>query len=301
MREDPSYDDKIKDLVDWLRAKGGMTPQWILTHEAKDLKQLSDKSTLRSALDDALKTAAGPILRPRSGPVLPVVRMAPAPVAVAVSSTSAVSVAVARDVKDPVRSPAPIVPEHSAAVLKHAEKWKLVRITDIPAGPPGEYKIDPQDAMTVQVLRAAASGRVLKDLAADKSVTKATVVKTPEFWIQVGRLLSVQKEPMGRCFSCAGLAAYTLVMDPYFDGFEICVMGAPRYDHHFLCFGPPGTIKAKTGYAIDIWQGNLDKTFKYLEPMSTFKYLSLGSEVFATLAPKDRTKHREYAKTPDKD
>lgn len=116
-----------------------------------------------------------------------------------------------------------------------------------------------------------------------------------DYWVKLGE--KALKAEYGRCFSCAGVAIYSMVMNPKFDGKVLESVGAPEYDHHFVLVGrtavgttdPPGDDEL----VVDIWQANQSGDSP-VTPWKNFTYNKATKlKVFCVLRPEDRSALRE--------
>jgi hypothetical protein len=126
-----------------------------------------------------------------------------------------------------------------------------------------------------------------------------------DYWVELGR--RAKNAEYGRCFTCAGVAVHSLVMNPAFDRLTIESVGAVGYDHHFVLVGRTGgevgsaTPPAMDSKAlvIDVWQANQGGT----PPATTWADFTYNKEtelkVFSVMRPQDRAALRkrcmEYA------
>ena len=122
-----------------------------------------------------------------------------------------------------------------------------------------------------------------------------------EYWIELGRLIMKSKKKVGRCFSCSGIAVYTLVKEREHDNWVILVVGNPSRDHYFVLVGASlEAIRAKDGYVIDIWDGNLCGT-PPVHPIKGFKYMDKHVIPCCIIMPEDREKLRAFIRDRESD
>jgi hypothetical protein len=120
-----------------------------------------------------------------------------------------------------------------------------------------------------------------------------------DYWVELGR--RAKSADVGRCFSCAGVAVQSLVMNPAFDGQTIESVGAVSYDHHFVLLGRTGLEVGSTSppgmdskvLVIDVWQANQGED----PPAVTWENFTYNSEtalkVFSVMKPGDRQALRD--------
>ena len=194
-------------------------------------------------------------------------------------------------------SPAPRYQEVYDKAKSYKEVWDQIEISDIPTGAPGVYEHTKNDLYTTSA-KGAAQAHAIAGTGCDMSA----VGQKPEYWIKLGQLTI--NNGVGRCFSCAAVAAYTLVKDPAFDAFIIDVAGSAAYDHHFVVLSSSGarvgktkTIWPESSIAIDIWQGNLSK-ISHVFLWKNYQYKGTSgsdNKLFASLKPENRQAHRALA------
>ncbi|MEW6518190.1 MAG: hypothetical protein AB1461_02140 [Thermodesulfobacteriota bacterium] len=177
---------------------------------------------------------------------------------------------------------------------KHAVTWANLTVTDLPTGEPGKYKLI-QGFSDVDNVKGSA-------IAWTTSTTKCAANKVesqPHYWLKLGSMASKpqrsgDRKRYVRCFSCAAIAAYTLVKDHDFDDVDIAVVGAPDYDHYFVVVGDLERIKQNKfagAQAVDLWQHNLDKKSKAVNDLDGFIYVKRGFTIFCEFPSDQRRVH----------
>jgi hypothetical protein len=164
-----------------------------------------------------------------------------------------------------------------------AKGWQCIQITDLPTNRPGIYNSVGNDAQTLNLRLFATIG--LGDKMKDKNYDAQ---KEPSYWINLGRLVKMKRE--GRCFSCAGVAVYDLVLSEAWDDMEITVGGSGDFDHCFVKIS-----RAKTSFALDIWQSNINKDYSYVYGWNNYLYTK-GFKELCKFTPGERESHRSLAK-----
>lgn len=264
---DSRFDDELCAAIDWFLGRSDVEFSYVIP-----FARLKITSALYVQLTSHLVSADPPELKPVVvRPTRTTTRHAPRQSTVRVVATPVVAT--------------PVVATSSSSlplqILRYQDTWKNIKITDIPTGRHGRYEHTADDWVTNQQ-KAAAAGVVEIQMG-----IKGKTLQTPEYWIELGRIVHVSKK--GRCFSCAGAAACTLTQDVYFDNYELVIMGNPKYDHYFVCLGSSvGEIKSGLGTAVDIWQANLSGAADAYakSPAKDFMYWK-GAE-FICMIPKDQ-------------
>lgn len=167
-----------------------------------------------------------------------------------------------------------------------------------------------QDGAMADLVDQAIDTEVEKIIDLTANMQKAKQVEAGQmaqgdYWAEVGRL--AKSSDFGRCFSCAGIAIYTFVMNPAFDGLTIESVGAVTYDHHFVLVGRTGDAGSTTPpdedskvLVVDVWQANQGGT----PPATAWSDFTYNKEtqlkVFCVMRPDERKDLRErceeYAK-----
>jgi hypothetical protein len=256
------YDDELSAAVRWLLGQS----ETQFYYKGVGLKQLKVDSSLYSYLNEELeKASSGPELKPK----------------IIVTQTKTV------EKKEKKKEKKKETKKNVLSLLKrHSKEWSGIEITDEPTDKPGVYKYTEKDKQTTNIKGSAAVK--LKDKVAYNEITEA-----PEYWAELGRL--VAKHKFGRCYSCAALAVYTLVMDTSYDDLLIAVVGNEAFDHQFVVVGTESDISEQKGYAIDIWQSNVDGKTPFVMPVNENIY-SKGAKLACVLHPEDRAKVRDFVK-----
>lgn len=146
---------------------------------------------------------------------------------------------------------------------------------------------------------AEVTARVLKEVSLRKGrFLEDNQMAEGDYWVELGKM--GEKSGHGRCFTCAGIAVKSLVMNPAFDALTIESVGAVNYDHHFVLVGRKGgAVGSKTPpgptsdvLVVDIWQGNLGAD----PPVRKWKDFTYKGEtelrVFSVMKPEDREELR---------
>lgn len=201
---------------------------------------------------------------------------------------------------NPYRAEAISAATHSGRdkYAKHTATWANLTVTDIPTNVPGKYTLV-QGFSDVDTVKGSA-------IAWAKLQTKCDAEKVesyPEYWIKLGSMASKaqrsgDRKRYVRCFSCAAIAAYTLVKDRDFKEVDIAVVGSQAYDHYFVVVGDLQRIKQKKfsgAKAVDLWQHNLNKSSKAVNDLQGFTYAKLGFEIFCEFPSNQRTLHAGIA------
>lgn len=268
------YEDELLAAVTWLIGQSA-TP---FNYKGLRLDPLKSDSALATYLgEEFAKVDRAPNLRPRPTTSTTSSR--------ATSSTTGRTTDVPKKTtpKTPVsRSSAP---RYLSSLARHARDWAGIEITDIPTDTPGVYKYTKNDQQTTTMKGTAAAKLAMTH-------KKKDIVDLPEYWAELGRLVS--KHRMGRCYSCAALVVYTLVMDPTYDELVIAVMGNVDYDHQFVLIGTMAEVESKKGYVIDIWQSNLDKVTPQVLPLNECRYTQGNVQLACLLHPDDRATVRAF-------
>lgn len=272
---DSRFDDELRGAIDWFLGRSDVEFSYVIA-----FARLKSTSALYAQLTSHLATADPPELKPVVvRPTRTTTRPVPRQSTVRVVST-------------------PVVATSSSSlplqILRYQDTWKNIKITDIPTGRHGRYEHTADDWVTNQQ-KAAAAGVVEIQMG-----IKGKTLQTPEYWIELGRIVHVSKK--GRCFSCAGAAVCTLTQDVYFDNYELVIMGNPKYDHYFVCVGSSaGEIKSGLGTAIDIWQANLEGAADAYakSPAKTFMYWK-SAEIICVIPKDQRQGLRDFIKKREK-
>jgi len=104
-----------------------------------------------------------------------------------------------------------------------------------------------------------------------KTINRRSPQAQPVFWARLG--FDTLVKGYGRCLHNAGVAFFTLCLDPAYDGLVIESVGNPDVDHHFLVIGrhTPGKLRAAGtepedidalgagGFCLDNWEANCDQ------------------------------------------
>lgn len=299
------YDDRLKEAVDWFLGNSFVPFNYVYEFNA-----LKTDSALYKKLTAELATADAPILRPPQSPSVvshvprpaPVRRRiqsvlpSPPPSSSGASSSSTVVPVVPR--AHPAPSPAPVTTARrrdaeaprELPFARHFAEWAKVEITDIPTGEHGVYESAPEDFQTINQ-RGGAQMVTQKVHSLGK---KDDVKPFPEYWIELGRSISRSKKKVGRCYSCAGVVAHTLVCEREYDNLVIAIVGNPKRDHYFVLVGESmEAISASDGWAIDIWDGNLNKR-PPVHPIKQFVYMKGGVKPCCVILPDDRVSLRAF-------
>ncbi len=191
-----------------------------------------------------------------------------------------------------VAPPQPVV--HGNAFQAHSAEWRNLTVTDKPVanwnGEGPRYKLE-KGFNFVDMAKGSAIAWTTK-----KTGCHAKDVEShPEYWLKLGRMASKpnrsDKKKYVRCFTCAAIAAYTLVKDPQFNGDDIAVVGSSDYDHYFTVVGDLSKIKRGNyagAKAIDLWQGNMKGAS--VNNLQGFVYTQ-GMEVLCEFSKNRRTAH----------
>ena len=288
------YDDDLEACVNWLIGQSDHQ----FSYKAFPLSALKADSLLYKHLNTEIgKATAGPSRRPVSRVTSTTVRQSssasssssvrvPSSSARAVTASATVTVVEAPKRVQPLVVASSSVPSYLSLLKRHHEEWSKIEITDIPTATPGIYKYTEKDKQTNNLKLMAAL---------NVKAAKGEITEQPLYWAQLGKL--VAKHRFGRCYSCAGLAVYTLVMDPSYDKLIIAVVGNSDYDHQFVVVGTESEVGNKTGYVIDIWQTNLDngKT-PFVMPHAECVYSKGTTKLACVLFPDDRASLRSALK-----
>lgn len=269
--DESPYDDRLIRAIDWLMGVSNERFSYVVP-----LPQLKKDSALYIKLAEKLKTAELPALTPI--------------VTSNIQQNSRSRVSLARIRPQPNRDlySATSKTDMPLQISKHQNIWKKIGITDRPTGQHGRYEFTPDDFISTSQ-KGAAAGVVKKQFG-----TK-DFLKDARYWIELGRM--VIKSNKGRCFSCAGAAAYTLINDECFDVSEIAIMGSKGYDHYFICVGQSmGEIEAGSATAIDIWHANLKEGRSFFTtPARNFAYWE-DAEIICQIDKSARSSLRAFAK-----
>lgn len=258
------YDDELHKATMWLLGQSE-TPY---SYKSAKLERLKKDSSLATFLDEELdKVKSQPNFKPQ------------------VSNSLTIEKKEQKKEKKVVRSSNKSM-SYLSMLAKHQKEWSGIEITDIPTKTPGVYKYTENDKQTTNI-KFTASIKL-----ANKGVNYKEIVAQPEYWAELGRLVS--KHRFGRCYSCAALVVYTLVADSSYDSLVIAVFGNEDYDHQFVVIGTMSEIKEGKGYAIDIWQANLDKKTPQVLPISECIYAKGNVKLACLLHPDDRASVRSF-------
>jgi hypothetical protein len=178
--------------------------------------------------------------------------------------------------------------------LKHAATWTNLTVTDIPTEEPGKYKLVQGFSDVDKVKGSAIAWTTMTTKCGAKEVESQ-----PHYWLKLGAMASKpqrsgDRKRYVRCFSCAAIAAYTLVKDHDFDDVDIAVVGAPDYDHYFVVVGDLERIKHKMfggAKAVDLWQHNLNKKSMAVNDLEGFIYATRGFNIFCEFPSDQRIAH----------
>jgi hypothetical protein len=185
------------------------------------------------------------------------------------------------------------VPKGWGMYGKHANTWRGLTVTDLPTNTPGQYNLV-EGFANVDVLK----GTVIKWTSRRTRCRKEAVQDYPHYWLKMGKMASqaMRSEDQSgryvRCFSCAAIAAYTLVTDTDFNNLDIAVVGAATYDHYFVVVGDLERIKSNNwseAKAIDLWAGNMGNKFIYR--LRGFRYAKHGLKYFCEFPTDQREDH----------
>ena len=192
----------------------------------------------------------------------------------------------------PYRSEAVPVRSGGNKYSKHNKTWSGLTVTDIPTRIPGKYTLKDgfQHVDTVKGAAIAWTVKKTKCLAEN-------VESKPEYWLKMGFMASKPtrfglRERYVRCFTCAAIAAYSLVRDSDFNNLDIAVVGVRNYDHYFVVVGSLTSIKRKKHSgctAVDLWDSNLNNGIQAVNPLQGFKYASEGLGIRCEF-PKEKRK-----------
>jgi hypothetical protein len=195
----------------------------------------------------------------------------------------------------------------------HRKTWSVITITDRPTGefdshnrPIYDYShLKDGQAPQVESDGATAAGWALGGKPGDHQVK-------PAYWLKLGKLALNRK--LGKCFSCAAAAVYTLVHDPNFDRYRIEVVGCADTDHYIVVVGRSGGrnrrvtlqrnpylgIGPASGWGaaaivVDIWQANHNNEVPAKKATDCIytKEANVNYPRFCCFEPSERKAHRE--------
>ncbi|SMF13900.1 hypothetical protein SAMN02745866_00882 [Alteromonadaceae bacterium Bs31] len=192
-----------------------------------------------------------------------------------------------------INQPAPAV--HRNAFSKHQATWTGLTVTDIPVknwnGVGPRYQNIQGFSDVDKVKGSAIAWTEIKTLCG-----AANVESRHEYWLKLGSM-AVKPQRSGnraryvRCFSCAAIAAYTLVNDEQFNSDDIAVVASPAFDHYFTVVGDLSKIRGKFyggAKAIDLWQGNMNG--QLVSDLQGFTYTQ-GMKIICEFPKAERAQH----------